>query len=54
MFAISAFPLSSEEESHCSHHHQIQNMIVIEVGCDIATKTKIDSCIIYFSLKETG
>lgn len=54
MFVISAFPLSSEEGSHCCHHHRIQNMIVIEVGCDIAMKAKIDGYIIYFSLKEIG
>ena len=50
MFVISAFPPSSEEGSHCSHHHQIQNTIVIEVGCGIAMKAKTDSCLIYSSL----
>lgn len=54
MFVISAFPLSSEEESHCSHHHQTQNTTVIEVECDIATIVKKSHSRIHLPLKKTG
>lgn len=48
-FVISAFPLSSAEESHYSHHHQIQSTTVIEVGCDIAVKPKQDNYFLYYT-----
>lgn len=40
MLSVSASPLSSEEESHCCHHHLIQSRTLTLEVCDSALKTK--------------